>query len=477
MKGSSPRYYKALREAAKAANSQLPLKKLLRSIARSATKAMGAAGCSIVFPDPGGKHLVYASCYGLSDWYSRSGLLDENQELQQVMRGDTVSILNAPQDLYFHNSVLVAREGVASILGVPLMQRGKVVGALNIYTRERREFSRREKEFLTAIGNLIATATENTRLYELMASLASTKPVTAAEMPSLIPDVTRPSTFAHPSEEEFARLLDFYRIEWLYEPRCFPLQWEEDRMEEMFTPDFYLPALDLYVELTTLKQDHLAEKNRKVRRLKELHPEVNIKLLNKKDYLRLLAKYGYGPLGKASVPGIDRILFSETQIQRKVRQMGRQISRDYAGKQPLLIGILKGMFYFMSDLTRHITVPLSVDFMAISYYANDGSSAVRITKDLEEDITGKDVLMVEDIVDTGMTLNYVLDYLSAHNPASLHVCTLLDKRVRRLIDLPLTYIGFEVPDEFVVGYGLDYQGKYRNLPFIGVLHPKLGKQK
>ena len=246
-------------------------------------------------------------------------------------------------------------------------------------------------------------------------------------------------------------------------------------MEEMFTPDFYLPELNIYVELTTLKQERLSDKNRKVRRLKQLYPEVNIKLLNRKDYLRLLAKYGYGPLGKADVHGIDRILFSENQIQEKVRQMGRQISQDYTGKQPVLIGVLKGMFCFMADLTRHITIPLSVDFMAISGYAHNGSGAIRITKDLDEAITGKDVLMVEDIVDTGMTLHYILNYLSAHNPASLRVCTLLDKYARRLIDVPLTYVGFKVPDEFVVGYGLDYQGEYRNLPFIGVLHPKLGK--
>jgi hypoxanthine phosphoribosyltransferase len=241
----------------------------------------------------------------------------------------------------------------------------------------------------------------------------------------------------------------------------------------MFTPDFYLPELDLYIELTTLKQSLITEKNRKLRHVKELYPEVNIKLLNKSDYLRLLAKYGYGRLGETKVEGIDRVLFSQTQIQRRVRALAKRISQNYAGRQLVLVGILKGVICFMSDLMQHITLPLTVDFMAISYYGTNDESAVKITKDLDTSIAGLDVIMVEDIVDTGMTLNYVLNHLASHNPTSLHVCTLLDKRARRLVDVPLDYIGFEIPDEFVVGYGLDYQGEYRNLPFIGALNPEL----
>ncbi len=139
----------------------------------------------------------------------------------------------------------------------------------------------------------------------------------------------------------------------------------------------------------------------------------------------------------------------------------------------MLVGILKGVICFMSDLMQHITLPLTVDFMAISYYGTNNESVVKITKDLDTSIAGLDVIMVEDIVDTGMTLNYVLNHLDTHNPTSLHVCTLLDKRARRLVDVPLDYIGFEIPDEFVVGYGLDYQGEYRNLPFVGALNPGL----
>ncbi|OIP25784.1 MAG: hypoxanthine phosphoribosyltransferase [Dehalococcoidia bacterium CG2_30_46_9] len=177
-------------------------------------------------------------------------------------------------------------------------------------------------------------------------------------------------------------------------------------------------------------------------------------------------------MGETKVEGIDRVLYSHTQIQRRVRVLAKRISRDYAGKKPVLVGILKGVTCFMSDLMQHLSLPITLDFMAISYYTSDGQ-VVKITKDLDSSITGQDVLMVEDIVDTGMTLNYVLKHLSAHKPASLRICTLLDKRARRLIDIPLDYVGFEISDEFVVGYGLDYRGEYRNLSFIGILHPEL----
>jgi len=210
-----------------------------------------------------------------------------------------------------------------------------------------------------------------------------------------------------------------------------------------------------------------------VRRLKELYPEINIKLLNKNDFLRLLGKYGYGSLGEAKLQGVDRILLTHSQIQRRVKALAKRISGDYEGKQLVLVGVLKGVVCFMTDLMQHLSLPVTVDFMAISYYGSEEDPVVKITKDLDNSITGRDVLMVEDIVDTGMTLNYILKYLQAHAPASLRVCTLLDKRVRRLVDVPLDYVGFEVPDEFMVGYGLDYNGEYRNLRFIGTFHPEL----
>jgi len=275
--------------------------------------------------------------------------------------------------------------------------------------------------------------------------------------------------FAHESEAEFARILDFYGVAWEYEPRSFPLRWEGDRVVEAFTPDFYLPDLDVYVELTTLKQSLVTEKHRKLRLLRELYPDVTVKFLNKRDYLRLLTKYGYGPPSPEAIQAIDRVLITEGQLQRRVNELGAQVTKDYKGRAPLLVGVLRGVACFMADLMRHVSLPLAVDFMAISSYEGDKSGAVRILKDLDENVEGRDVLVVEDIVDTGMTLTTLLHYLQARRPASVRVCALLDKRARRLVDVPLDYVGFEVPDEFVVGYGLDYRQVYRNLPFIATL--------
>ena len=469
-------YSQAFKQIARTANSPLPLKNVLNSAAKSAAKALKAAGCSIMLLNPQREHLDILAAYGLSDLYLRKGALKASRSLPEVLNGKLVAIFNATQDERAQYPEAAEMEGISSVLAAPIPQRGEVVGEIRIYTREPRKFSQADKDFLTTVANIIAVALEKNELYQVLKAEHEetvTKRRKLTETPELPSSSLRPSSFGHPSEEEFAKLLDFYRIEWLYEPRSFPLAWQNGKVVEMFTPDFYLPELDLYIELTTLKQSLITEKNRKLRRLRELDPEINIKLLNKSDYLRLLAKYGYGRLGGTKVKGIDLVLFSHTQIQRRVKALAKRISRDYMGKKLVLVGILKGVMCFMSDLMQHITLPLNVDFMAISYYGTDDESAVKITKDLDTSIAGLDVLMVEDIVDTGMTLNYVLNHLASHNPASLRVCTLLDKRVRRLIDVPLDYIGFEIPDEFVVGYGLDYHGEYRNLPFIGVLKPKL----
>ena len=278
--------------------------------------------------------------------------------------------------------------------------------------------------------------------------------------------------FAHPSEREFAKILDFYGLRWDYEPRSFPLRWDGDRVVEMMTPDFFLPELDLYVELTTMKQSLVTEKNRKIRHLREAYPDLNVKLLYRRDFHRLLSKYGFGPLAQAEVGGIDQVIFTPKQISQRVGKLGRQISRDYKGKQPMLVGVQRGMVCFMADLMREVSLPLGIDFMSISHYAGGESMGVRITKDLDINLSGKDVILVEDIVDTGMTLNYLINHLRSKNPASVEVCALLDKRARRIADVPIRYVGFEVSDEFLVGYGLDYLEKYRNLPLIGVLKPR-----
>ncbi|MEX0787029.1 MAG: hypoxanthine phosphoribosyltransferase, partial [Dehalococcoidia bacterium] len=158
--------------------------------------------------------------------------------------------------------------------------------------------------------------------------------------------------FAHASEEEFAKLLDFYDVAWQYEPRTFTLREKDGRILEAFTPDFYLPDLDLYIELTTLKQKLVTEKNRKLRRLQERYPEVEIKLLYRSDYLSLLAKYGFGPFSEVEVAGIHEVLISATDIERRVGELGDEISRDYIGWEPLMIGVLTGVVCFMADLMR-----------------------------------------------------------------------------------------------------------------------------
>jgi hypoxanthine phosphoribosyltransferase len=172
---------------------------------------------------------------------------------------------------------------------------------------------------------------------------------------------------------------------------------------------------------------------------------------------------------------IARVLISSEQLQAKAAEMGQAISEDYQGKDLLLVCVLRGAFMFLADLMRCITIPHEVDFMATASYgrSTESSGIVRILKDLNTSIEGHDVLVVEDIVDSGLTLQYLLRLLRDRNPASLRVCCLLDKKERRKVEIPLDYVGFTVPNEFVVGYGLDYDGLYRNLPFVGVLKPEL----
>lgn len=172
--------------------------------------------------------------------------------------------------------------------------------------------------------------------------------------------------------------------------------------------------------------------------------------------------------------GVREVLFSTDKIEQRVRELGAAISLDYEGYNPLLVGVLKGVFPFMSDLLRMITIPVEVDFMAITRYTgseNKGGGAVRITKDLDTSIENRHVLFVEDVIDTGLTLSYLIRSLKVRRPASLQVCTFFNKSRRRLIELPLQYKGFDLPAKFVVGYGLDYREKYRNLPYVGLLSP------
>ena len=168
---------------------------------------------------------------------------------------------------------------------------------------------------------------------------------------------------------------------------------------------------------------------------------------------------------------ILEILFTEEQIRARVKDLAQEITNDYKGRRLVLVSILRGSVFFATDLARLIDLPLSMDFLSISSYGEDSEGVVRITKDLEENVAGKDVLVIEDIVDTGFTLKYLIRTLGGRNPKSVEVCALLDRRARRIIEIDLKYMGFEIPDKFVVGYGLDYRQRYRNLPYIGDMKP------
>jgi hypoxanthine phosphoribosyltransferase len=182
------------------------------------------------------------------------------------------------------------------------------------------------------------------------------------------------------------------------------------------------------------------------------------------------------PLPAATIhDDVEEVLLTGEQIQARVAELGAQLAADYGGRDPMLVSVLKGSIIFLADLIREMEIPLSLDLMEVSSYgaSTESSGQVRILKDLSKPIAGRDVIVVEDIIDTGLTLNYLLRYLRGKNPRSLRICTLLDKPARRLVDIPVDYTGFTIPDQFVGGYGLDYGEFYRNLRFVGVLRPEV----
>lgn len=172
---------------------------------------------------------------------------------------------------------------------------------------------------------------------------------------------------------------------------------------------------------------------------------------------------------------ILEVLITEEEIQQKIKELGAQLSKDYEGRDPLVICVLKGAFIFMADLSKRLTIPLEMDFMAVSSYgaSTKSSGVVKIIKDLDTPVEGRNVLIVEDIIDSGLTLSYLIDVLERRNALSISVVTLFDKPARRTVDLEADYTGFTIPDSFIVGYGLDYNEKYRNLPYIGILKPEV----
>ena len=302
--------------------------------------------------------------------------------------------------------------------------------------------------------------------------------------------------FANDAELECAKLLDYYRVPWEYEPRTFVLEEAEDgTVIEAFRPDFYLPDQDLYLEVTVMKQSLVTRKNRKLRKLRERYPDVKVKLFYKRDIQRLVTdttstrvSVGLGmhrPVisdGCRAEPGIleasqamprlirpdelGEVYLSAEEIRARVSELGAEIARDYEGREPILVSSLKTSVFFLADLSRAVPIAHAIDFIALAgYVGRTKQSGVRLIKDLDVSITGRDVLLVEDVVDTGLTLNYVCRTLSLREPASLAAVTFLDRPYRRLVDdLPVKYIGFTVPDEFFVGYGFDLDERYRHLP-------------
>ncbi|HEY96058.1 MAG TPA: hypoxanthine phosphoribosyltransferase [Dehalococcoidia bacterium] len=459
-------YYKAVRRVSSLiSNTDKELHEILDGIVRSTARAL-TASASLLLLDSERKNLIHVSSWGLPKSFILKGILDPGKSLKEVETSKPVIISDVTSDDRVQYPETVNKSGIRSVMAVPILIDGKPAGSIRVYTREVYEFTNQDLNFVSTIANLTSMAIDNHILRDMTVQIR--READRVVNPSAL-SYARPAVFAHPSEKEFSQILDFYDIEWIYEPRSFPISWENDRITEMFTPDFYLPGLDLFIELTTMKQSLVTIKNRKVRRLQELHPDINITLLYKKDYDRLLAKFGYGPLAESRGRGVAKVLYSSAEIQNRVKELANQISAEYQGHNPVMVGVLRGVFCFMADLVRQITIPVVVDFMTISYFRSGTSSKAHVTKDINLSVEGKPVILVEDIVDTGLTLNYIIRHLKEKGVSDLAVCALFDKKARRIANVPLRYRGFTIPDEFIIGYGLDFKEEYRNLPFVGIL--------
>ncbi len=258
---SEKAYNKGIRRAVAALFASATLKEKLDTVVRNTARSVGA-GVSLVLLDSSRRKLIHTSSWGLPQFYLRKGVLDADKSLSEGLTGQAVIITDVQRDSRVQYPEEAARAGINSMLGVPVLSGGLAVGSVRVYTKERREFTSQDISFVTTMANLASLAFSHS--LQNQEKEPETAPLRRA----------RSVTFANPSEKEFARILDFYNIEWVYEPRSFPLRSQGDRVTEMFTPDFYLPGLDLYIEVTTLKQSSVTKKNRKLRLLKELYPEV-----------------------------------------------------------------------------------------------------------------------------------------------------------------------------------------------------------
>lgn len=288
------------------------------------------------------------------------------------------------------------------------------------------------------------------------------------------------ATFAHPAEVDFSRLLTFYRVRWSYEPTTFALAWAGDgRPAQMFTPDFYLPDQRLYIELTTMRQRLVTRKNRKLRRLRELYPNVQIKLLYRRDYHRLLDAYR-GATPPTAPCHVGRIVFDEATIAARVADLAREIDGAWReGEQrtlPLLLSVGRGSTRFTAMLTaalRDRGAVFDTDRIDLSRYRLLGSLSpgrrVRVRRAPETSPAGRRVVLVEDVVSTGLSVAYLTRWLARRRATRVDICAVLDRSVARLVDVPVRYAGFEAPDEVLVGFGLHLRRQFRDLPYIAAI--------
>jgi hypoxanthine phosphoribosyltransferase len=288
--------------------------------------------------------------------------------------------------------------------------------------------------------------------------------------------------FAHPAELDFSRILTFYRVRWSYEPTTFPIAFAADgRPTEMFTPDFYLPEHKVYIELTTMRQRLVTRKNRKIRRLRELYPDVRIKLLYRRDYDRLVDAYRAAGRDPTALRA-GRVLFSEEQIRRRIGELAAAIAeeaaadaaREMPGAGPLLLlGVNRGSAVFVRQLAAALAergVRFEGDRISLSRYRSPvGERRVRVGSGPRAGVAGRRVLLVTDIVSTGLSLAYLTRWLGRRGARRVDVCSLLDRQGARLVELPVRHAGFEAPNELLVGFGLHLRRQFRDLPYIAAL--------
>jgi hypoxanthine phosphoribosyltransferase len=279
--------------------------------------------------------------------------------------------------------------------------------------------------------------------------------------------------FAHPAELDFARILTFYRIRWAYEPTTFALSWRADgRPSEMFTPDFYLPDHRLYIELTTMRQPLVTRKNRKLRQMREIYPTVQIKLLYRRDIHRLADAYRIGER-RATLNPVVSPLLSEELIATRIDEMAAEIAASASDQRLLVLIASDGAMKFGRDITSALDaqgVQLDIDQIRQTRFRTAGGiQRVRVHKQPTISVAGRRVLLLTDIVSTGMSLGYLMSWLASRGAETIDICTLLDRRDARLIDLPITYAGFEAPNELIAGYGMRLRRQFGDLPHIATV--------